>query len=94
MKQKQTNKGISKYFVLAPYDIKLNTVSNVTESDSLPPEYVKINTNGICRSGTSGGRIIVKDGLKQIKVPEVSNGISKGDDFHRKWTKLRTQRHY
>jgi hypothetical protein len=73
--------------------MKLKTASNLIESDSLPPEYVKINTNGICCSGTLGRRTVVKDGLTQIKVPEVPNGISKSDDFHRKLSKLRTQKH-
>jgi hypothetical protein len=57
------NKKISKYFSRTLYDIKLKTASNLTESDSLPPEYVRINTNGICRGGTHGGRTVVKDGL-------------------------------
>ena len=90
--QKTNKQRISKYFVRTTYDMKPKTASNLIEPDSLSPEYVKINTNGICLSGTPGGRKVVKDGITQIKVPDVPNGIPKGDDFHRKWAKLRTQK--
>jgi len=43
--------------------LKLKIMSNLTESDYLLSEYIKISTTWICHNNTPGGRQLLKTGL-------------------------------